>query len=249
MNIPSGETSKMPSINILNYQKLEDEVLNRFRWVLNDLDYKERIEEKTSILTYTSGTDYYNLSNTLSYIRRVTLVDENDQETMLLRYGKDYEITFRGPNINKIKITMNLNNNDKFKVQFGEIKSNGSNWVYPDHPDETITKRSFPRVGFELNINTSVGGFGGGLQIAYDNDVMIQFKFVDDNINYINALFEEAVNHVKKYPRTYHNFRYIRPMNYDNTRVYNDDTNNSLNRLCQFIVEGKKEVVAMEELE
>lgn len=236
----------MVSITSYNYNELEDEVLNRVRSITQVFDTQQRVENKITIITYEDNKNSYHVDNRVSYIQRVTLLDEFGEEESLLKYGEDYKISFFDDDETLIFLK-EFSDGDEFKVQYGNIRSGKSEWVHPDHPLDSVTQKSTPRIGFELTSSSSVGGYGGG-KIAYNHDIMLVFKIVDVKTEKITEICQFLRVYLSEYARTFHNFRYVRPMNYQSTTPFNDGTDNTKSKFLQFIIESKKEVVELKKL-
>lgn len=238
----------MPSTTPMDLGLLSDEFLNRLRWVLNSSDSQNRISETTKNITIVSGQDIYLLDNLLSYIKRVTIVDVSDNELELLEYGKDYRILYYGDDAGSIEVIKTLNEDDIIKCEIGVINTGKGNFVFSDHPYDNINQKTMPRVGFELTKNSSPGGNGGGSKIAFDNDILVQIKFVDTNTKWIIDAIQVVESHLKQYLRTFYNFRYITPSNLGNTQIFGDNTSKSKSKMIQYNIVGKKEIVDVKKL-
>lgn len=238
----------MPKTAKFNSSDLNDELLNTLRFVVNPYDTKNRVSETTNSVTYSNiSNDKYRPSDVLSYVKEVT------RNGTTLNYGEDYVINYRSPfgqSTQKPSVelvnTGSYNSNDTIEFTIGTVTENGNNWVYDDYPRRDLSRESYPRVGFRITSSASPHGSGGGQEISYSYDVLIEIFCIAETKQLTQTHADIISTYLKENTRNFYNINYLRPNEYNDPEPFDRSSSyDDWEMRLQFRAPDKKDVVTL----
>jgi len=223
----------------LDIVKIKDEFVNKFRYGINQYDNLSRITETTTTFNGDGSETKFLLSATrMSYIKSVSIGG------VAQTFVTDYDITWRDEDIGKvIFVTAPIAGTDNVSIVWGQITTNSANFVHPDFPRTDLSTHSYPRIGFQTTLRSDIAGLGGGTEIPFKHDVLIQIKIVDIDTHEIDYLANKISNWIKQNVKNFHYITYIKPVATQEYNDYDDNTEEAHSKVIEFICPDKYEIV------
>lgn len=214
-------------------QKIDDEILNALRSNLNSNDYKNRVTEKTIGYTTTTETKYL-VSLKMNYVKSVTL------DNVLLKFGKDYNIHWRGIDKGKIELKVVPLANLNLTIVYGEVGISGS-FIYPDLPRNDVGLNTMPRIGFRTSFSRELVG-GNGNKIAVNNTGLLQIKILAETTAEVNKLVKAVDDYLFNNFKEFYYVRYIDPLSISNYDNFNDNTDKPFFKIIEYNLPHKYQI-------
>lgn len=216
-------------------QKIIDEFTNWFRANLNNFDTKNRVEEKIVEKITETNQDIYFISNKLSFIKSIEYNGD------VLKYGKDYEILYRGENKGSAQLNFTPSNGNTLLIVYGDVVK--SNFIYADFPLTTLGDDQYPRLGFLITWSRDVAAMKGKDSLAINNNGLLQVKIVDKDKNNIMKWKKNVDDFLKKNFKGVYSVRFIEPSDLSDYDNFEDNTQNTFEKVLNYNLPNKYEIV------
>lgn len=238
----SKQEKTMSSTGELDIVKIEDEILNKLRFAINQYDTKNRVTE--TIRTHIgNGTTQLFLAHStqLDYIKSVTI--DGEQQV----HGKDYEIVWR--NLNDYGTTAKGNiyffnaptNGTEIIITYGQ--NNGGSFVYPDFPKAVLGESQFPRVGFQLTFAPTDGGGGAGRSHVLGYEGLLQIMIVDTYSKNTSYLATKIKTWFAQNCKNFYYVQYIQPTTIREYDIFNNNADKDFRKMVELRIPNRYEVV------
>ena len=233
----------MEPVNSIDLDSVYAEVVNKLRAKLNSADPRERVEQKTLTQTIVTPTSKILLSAT-----RAAFVRNVYKNTVLLKYGEDYQFVYHEPEADRGKVvfTTQLEEDDEISIQWGEVKTNKANFVWDDFPRVDLSEESYPRVGCNITLRSDPAGMGNTIQQVFSSDVLVQIKIVDKNKLMVRKLLKMIRDFLLSHSVHFFSFRYIRPDSLADYSDFSDNTNTTFTQYLEFTAPTRYEIITQE---